>query len=126
MTGVDYRVEGGIGLVVLDRPHVLNALDGAAKRELARIWSAATDDPNVRCIVVSGRGDSFCAGSDLKEIREYGPVDTDTVLAALPGVMQPIPTKDTCLAWDSTSPSTVTFGSRTRTHVSACRRFATT
>ena len=91
LSAIDFRVEAGVAWIAVDRPHVLNALDVRAKRELAMAWSAAALDYSVRVAVVSGRGTAFCAGSDIKEIASAGPADTTTVLSALPDVIEPFP-----------------------------------
>lgn len=86
---VEYQHVGeGILVVSLNRPERLNALDSQAKHELADAWQRAQDDRAVRAIVLRGTGErAFCAGSDLKEIRETGETVSSLVLArALPGV----------------------------------------
>lgn len=86
---VEYQHVGeGILVVSLNRPERLNALDSQAKHELADAWQRAQDDRAVRAIVLRGIGErAFCAGSDLKEIRETGETVSSLVLArALPGV----------------------------------------
>jgi enoyl-CoA hydratase/carnithine racemase len=91
MGAIEYAVEDGVAFVELNRPEVLNALDGAAKRELGRIWVEVAADESVRCVVLAGRGRAFCAGSDVAEIERNGPVDTATVLGALPNVVREVP-----------------------------------
>jgi enoyl-CoA hydratase/carnithine racemase len=57
--------------VVLHRPAVANAMDTRLGEELTAYFEAlALDDRDLRCIVVTGHGDTaFCAGADLKERR---------------------------------------------------------
>ncbi len=59
------RTEGPIARVELDRPDKANAMDEAMWRELrtAMAWADAT--PEVRVVVLSGRGRHFCSGIDL-------------------------------------------------------------
>jgi enoyl-CoA hydratase/carnithine racemase len=58
----------GVAGLTLNRPDQYNALSGellgALQAELDRI----KDDPEVRVVVITGRGQAFCAGHDLKEI----------------------------------------------------------
>lgn len=64
------RVErrGSVGVLVLDRAPVRNALSRATLFELGRLGRELVEDPSVRAIVVTGAGDkAFCAGADLKE-----------------------------------------------------------
>jgi len=77
----------GVAVVTLNRPDVLNALDIASKEELGRIWEDAQADDAVRALVLRGAGPkAFCAGSDIKEVRETGRmVSTETLLDAIPG-----------------------------------------
>jgi enoyl-CoA hydratase/carnithine racemase len=57
-----------VALVTLRRPHVRNALDTAMGRQLAEVFSALSASAEVRCVVLTGDGDTaFCAGGDLKE-----------------------------------------------------------
>lgn len=86
---VEYEHVGeGILVVTLNRPERLNALDSQAKQQLAEAWLRAQADSAVRAIVLRGAGErAFCAGSDLKQIRETGETVSSQVLAqALPDV----------------------------------------
>ncbi|MGB5951417.1 MAG: enoyl-CoA hydratase-related protein [Ornithinimicrobium sp.] len=58
---------GGVATVSLQRPHAKNALDIATKEELLAALREVADDPTVRCVVLSGSGDTFSVGQDLKE-----------------------------------------------------------
>lgn len=60
--GID---DDGVARIEIDRPAQMNALDGASSRriiDLCAEWSARDD---IRVVVVSGRGGSFCAGADV-------------------------------------------------------------
>lgn len=86
---VEYQNIGeGLLVVTLNRTERLNALDSAAKLELAEVWERAQQDREVRAIVLRGAGErAFCAGSDLKEIAATGKtVDSNLLARALPGV----------------------------------------
>jgi enoyl-CoA hydratase len=59
------EVQGGVRVVTLNRPGALNAANEALHGEIARIWHDLDADPDVRAIVLTGSGKSFCAGGDL-------------------------------------------------------------
>lgn len=68
MNRVDYRKEGHVAYVTLNRPQVLNAMDQRTHRELAGIWDDVEADPDVRVAVLGGAGDrAFSVGQDLHE-----------------------------------------------------------
>lgn len=56
-----------VALIELDLPPT-NALGDAMRRQLAAGLDAIEGDPDVRCIVLTGRGKLFCAGNDLREL----------------------------------------------------------
>lgn len=60
--------EGPVAILELDRPSVRNALDAALTGVLARRLETLAADEDVRAIVLAGRGEGFCAGSDVKEM----------------------------------------------------------
>jgi len=64
---VELRVDGGVATVVLNRPDAMNAVDRAVKERLIAVLEQVADDPQVRCVVLTGRGRAFCVGQDLKE-----------------------------------------------------------
>lgn len=64
------EVSGHIGEIVLDYPPV-NALDSKQWSELAGIISAVGRDPEVRCVLMRAEGKGFCAGVDIKEMRQH-------------------------------------------------------
>lgn len=65
---MELTIEGHVAEVVINRPEVLNALDGAAYSGLSRIWTEVRDNPEIWVAIVTGAGDrAFSAGRDLKE-----------------------------------------------------------
>jgi 2-(1,2-epoxy-1,2-dihydrophenyl)acetyl-CoA isomerase len=57
----------GVATVRLERPEAMNALDIATKEALVAALREVAADPEVRCVVLTGSGSSFCVGQDLKE-----------------------------------------------------------
>ena len=72
------ETRGRVGLIRLNRPQALNALNSALIRELAQAIDAFEADNNVGCIVITGSDKAFAAGADIKEMA--GNVFTDVFL----------------------------------------------
>jgi enoyl-CoA hydratase/carnithine racemase len=62
------RLDGHVAVITLNRPHRRNALNYQAYGELEAAFRAASDDPQVRCVVVTGADPAFCSGDDVGEI----------------------------------------------------------
>lgn len=62
-------VDGGVATVTLTRPEVKNAFNDVMLDELLEAYGALEGDPEVRVVVLTGEGDSFCAGADLNYMR---------------------------------------------------------
>jgi 2-(1,2-epoxy-1,2-dihydrophenyl)acetyl-CoA isomerase len=56
-----------VARLTLNRPDAYNALNLALGRELFAVALELDEDPDVRCIVISGAGRAFCAGGDVKD-----------------------------------------------------------
>ena len=63
--------EGAVRLVTIDRPDALNAVDARLHRALAQVWRRLADDRDVRVVILTGRGRTFCAGGDLEWISSF-------------------------------------------------------
>lgn len=63
---------GGIATVTLNRPEVLNALNGLLRWEIVKALEECGDDEEVRVVVMKGAGRAFCAGDDLREVGAGG------------------------------------------------------
>lgn len=59
------ETDAGVGIVTLNRPERHNAFDDAMIAELSDALATMTSDPDVRVVVISSIGKSFCAGADL-------------------------------------------------------------
>ena len=70
-----YKREGSIALITLNRPQKRNAMDNALNRDLLSALAHASDEQQVRAVLITGAGKGFCAGADLT-------------------IFQPIPTPD--------------------------------
>jgi enoyl-CoA hydratase/carnithine racemase len=64
-TTLRYEVADSILTLTLNRPDQLNAFTVEMANELIEAFNRASDDDEVRAIVVTGEGRAFCAGMDL-------------------------------------------------------------
>lgn len=67
MTTITFGRKGDIGIVQLDRPQALNAINEAMVDELEAALDHVEADAATRALVIVGTGRAFCVGSDLKE-----------------------------------------------------------
>jgi enoyl-CoA hydratase/carnithine racemase len=64
---IDLEVEDGIATIWLNRPDRLNAITDPMCFEIVRAFDEIDTNDDVRCVIVTGRGRGFCAGSDLDD-----------------------------------------------------------
>lgn len=69
MTSLKQEHRGGELRLTLNRPEKLNALDHTLVMALLDAFERASDDPQVRVVVLAGAGGAFCAGDDLSSLR---------------------------------------------------------
>jgi enoyl-CoA hydratase/carnithine racemase len=81
----------GVAIVTLNRPEVRNALGRELREGLFRAWERFERDAALRVAILTGAGDVFCAGGDLKEMVE-------TRLAVPPRDMFPVPGENIALS----------------------------
>ncbi len=62
---VDYVKKDRIAYITLNRPEARNALDPDTLETLGKTWMDFRDDPSVSVALITGVGNSFCAGADL-------------------------------------------------------------
>ena len=65
MGKVEIEIDGKIARIYLNRPKVLNAIDTELPSLLSKAVREAGGNDDVHVIILSGRGDAFCAGYDL-------------------------------------------------------------
>ena len=65
-----YRAEPPLAWITLNRPEKKNALAGAMREELLAAVQRAAGVSEVRCLIVTGAGDAFCAGGDVKVMAD--------------------------------------------------------
>jgi methylglutaconyl-CoA hydratase len=64
------KVEGGVGVIRMNRPQVRNAFNETMIAELTRAFQAADADAGMRAVVLAGEGPAFCAGADLNWMKK--------------------------------------------------------
>lgn len=75
-----YEVQGEIGILTLNRPKIVNAVNNRMLEELHRFWTERQEDTDVRVIILRGAGDKgFCSGVDVKEATQgFGDLSAET------------------------------------------------
>ncbi len=66
---------GGVGLIQLNRPKALNALNSALIAELNAALSKFEMDDKIGCVVLTGSEKAFAAGADIKEMSDQSFID---------------------------------------------------
>jgi 2-(1,2-epoxy-1,2-dihydrophenyl)acetyl-CoA isomerase len=77
VTNVLYEVANGVATLTLNRPAQKNAIDAAMRDEIAQCLQSLQRDRGVRALVLAGAGGAFCAGGDLRAIRDAN-LDVET------------------------------------------------
>jgi len=62
--------QGPVGIVTLNRPKAMNALNGEIVREIGAALDAFEEDDGIGCIVLTGSEKAFAAGADIKEMAD--------------------------------------------------------
>jgi enoyl-CoA hydratase len=66
---------GRVGLITLNRPKALNALNATLKQEVVAALATFDADDGIGCMVVTGSEKAFAAGADIKEMHELDHLD---------------------------------------------------
>ncbi len=61
-----FKVETHVATVTLNRPDVRNALNRQAYDEIEQAFRHISDNPDIRCVIVTGADPAFCSGEDVK------------------------------------------------------------
>ncbi len=67
--------EAGVGLITLNRPRALNALNTAVMTEVGAALKEFEHDDSIGCVVLTGSEKAFAAGADIKELKDRSYVD---------------------------------------------------
>ena len=59
-----------VGLITLNRPQALNALNSQVLDELNQALDQFENDPNIGCVVLTGSSKAFAAGADIKQMAD--------------------------------------------------------
>lgn len=69
------EIEGAVGVITLNRPDALNALNAELMGEVASAVDAFEADSAVGCIVITGGDKAFAAGADIKQMKDKSFMD---------------------------------------------------
>jgi enoyl-CoA hydratase len=69
------ETKGKVGIIRLNRPQALNALNSALIAEVAQAVATYEADMNIGCMLVTGSEKAFAAGADIKEMADQSYID---------------------------------------------------
>ncbi len=83
--------DGHVMIITMNRPARMNAITGPMLIRMYDAYQEASNDPEVRCIVVTGAGGNFCSGADLRAMAgdadAADPLDTRARMAEDPDIV---------------------------------------
>ncbi|MXV98519.1 MAG: crotonase/enoyl-CoA hydratase family protein [Acidimicrobiaceae bacterium] len=83
--------DGHVMIITMNRPARMNAITGPMLIRMYDAYEEASNDPEVRCIVVTGVGGNFCSGADLRamagDAEQSDPLDTRARMAEDPDIV---------------------------------------
>ena|SRR5438477_10371873 len=125
---IEFRSQGPVAIVTIDRPDVANAIDRPTAAALANAFRRFDADDALQVAVLTGANGTFCAGADLKAMRDServvrleregdGPVGPTRMLLGKPVIAA---VEGHAVAGGSSSRPGAISGSRPTTRSSAC------
>ncbi len=75
MSFVDLEKQGAVGIITMNRPEALNALNEAVLRDLDTVLDQVEADDEILVAVVTGAGRSFVAGADIGQMSTFSAVE---------------------------------------------------
>src|SRR5213075_1465508 len=69
------ETKGKVGIVRLNRPAALNALNARVNEEMTAAIDAFEADANISCVIITGNEKAFAAGADIKEMSGKSHMD---------------------------------------------------
>lgn len=95
MSEILYELRDRVAIVTISAPDRLNAFTRAMRGEIVRCLAAAQKDAGAIGAVITGAGDSFCAGQDLNEVPTWTPrtpwvAEFEALFRALFGFLKPL------------------------------------
>jgi len=97
MENLEFSVKDGIGVIALNRPDALNALNSDLLNELAAVLTELLS-VDIQALVITGSGDrAFAAGADIAEMSDFSASEAEAFSAGGQGVFElletlPVPT----------------------------------
>jgi len=73
----------GVGVITLNRPQALNALNNQLIAEVNQALDQLEKDPQIGCIVIAGSEKAFAAGADIKEMADLNLVFALPLVASM-------------------------------------------
>jgi enoyl-CoA hydratase/carnithine racemase len=70
MTSVNLHNDGGVAVLRIDRPEVMNAIDDATRAELIAALDTVARDATMKALVLTGTGKAFSAGGDIRGMKQ--------------------------------------------------------
>ena len=71
MADLEVRIDGGIATLTMNRPQVRNALSMEMRQLLDQTLHELEFNEDIRCVVLTGVGDHFMAGGDVRQMHDY-------------------------------------------------------
>ena len=97
---VDYETKGRVAVIKINRPDKKNAVNGDVARGMEAAIDRMEEDPEIWLGVLTGEGNVFCAGADLKAINEGKAGDLATERGGFGGIAARARTKPIIAAVD--------------------------
>ena len=69
------ELQGNTLVVTMNRPEARNALSGEMMAIMGEAWDRVNADPDIKVVILTGAGGTFCAGADLKSMSSNAPSD---------------------------------------------------
>lgn len=75
LTSLLFKKEGNIGILSINRPDALNALNSIVLDELGQAIEMIDNDPDIHILILTGEGRAFVAGADIAEMKDMNSME---------------------------------------------------